>query len=209
MNNFTGGWGGMNKLPDTYICDRCKQPGHHIRDCPENGNSYFDPCQNRGVPKQHIWKMQLKLNDSEFQLNAGNVVKSLLKQNEIYSLDESDVKGRNKDQEAEETTKTKGASEDTIPPSLACEICHQLIKNATLTPCCLNSCCFECLKSYLTSSHKLANRRAGVCPIPSCGEQDIFVEELIPNHALSKAAEWFNRQKISKMASEDIEVDKP
>ena len=35
----------------------------------------------------------------------------------------------------------------------------------------------------------------------------MFVEDLIPNHALNKAAEWFNRQKISKMASEDIEID--
>ena len=77
------------------------------------------------------------------------------------------------------------------------------------TSCCFNSCCFDCLKSYLTSSHKLANRRAGVCPMSNCSEQDIFVEELIPNHALNKAAEWFNRQKVSKMESEDIEVDKP
>ena len=36
----------------------------------------------------------------------------------------------------------------------------------------------------------------------NCSEQDIFVEELIPNHALNKAAEWFNRQKVSKMESE-------
>ena len=35
------------------------------------------------------------------------------------------------------------------------------------------------------------------------------MEELIPNHALNKAAEWFNRQKISKMESESIVVDKP
>ena len=116
--------------------------------------------------------MQLKLNDSEFQLNAGNVVKSLLKQSEIYSLDESEMQSKTteEDRDPEESAKPKEQSEDVIPPSLACELCHQLIKNATLTPCCLNSCCFECLKSYLTSSHKLANRRAGVCPISTCSE---------------------------------------
>ena len=76
-----------SKLPDSYICDRCTQPGHHIKDCPENGNTYFDPCKNRGVPKQHIWKKQLNIND-DFKRNAGNVVKSLLKNNEIYSLEE-------------------------------------------------------------------------------------------------------------------------
>lgn len=111
--------------------------------------------------------MQLKLNDSEFQLNAGNVVKSLLKQSEIYSLDESEIrpKTNDEDRDPEESAKPKEESEGALPPSLACELCQKLIKNATLTPCCLNSCCFECLKSYLTSSHRLANRRAGVCPI--------------------------------------------
>ena len=94
------------------MCDRCKQPGHHIKDCPENGNTYFDPCQNRGVPKQHIWKKQLNLND-EFQRNAGNVIKSLLKNNEIYSLEE-EIEGK-PSQEGEV---------EKCPPSLACELCQ-------------------------------------------------------------------------------------
>ena len=51
--------------------------------------------------------MQLKLNDSEFQLNAGNVVKSLLKQSEIYSLDESEMQSKTteEDRDPEESAK--------------------------------------------------------------------------------------------------------
>ena len=51
--------------------------------------------------------MQLKLNDTEFQRNAGNVVKSLLKQNEIYTLEESEIKP---------DTGEEGVGEDTSKP---------------------------------------------------------------------------------------------
>ena len=58
-----------------------------LEDYPENGNPYFDPSQNLGVPQQYVRKKQLNLND-EFERNAGNNVKSLLKINDIYSLEE-------------------------------------------------------------------------------------------------------------------------
>lgn len=45
-----------SQLPPGYICNRCKVAGHHIRDCPENGNALFAPFQGRGVPKVHIYK---------------------------------------------------------------------------------------------------------------------------------------------------------
>ena len=66
-----------------------------------------------------------------------------------------------------------------------------------MTPCCFSSCCYECVKSFLTSSHKNASSRARVCPIEHCREMDIFAQDLIPNHALNKAADWFIRQRIS------------
>jgi hypothetical protein len=76
-----------------------------------------------------------------------------------------------------------------------------------LTPCCTSSACYECLKSYLTSDHKFASSRAGVCPFPDCKQQDVFVQDLIFNHALTRAAEWFRRQQISKMVVEDLEIE--
>ena len=68
--------------------------------------------------------MQLKLNDTEFQRNAGNVVKSLLKQNEIYTLEENDIKPDTGEEVGEDASKSKATEEDICPPSLACEICH-------------------------------------------------------------------------------------
>jgi len=42
---------GQDKLPEGYICNRCKVAGHHIRNCPENGNAIFAPHLARGIPK--------------------------------------------------------------------------------------------------------------------------------------------------------------
>ena len=66
-----------------------------------------------------------------------------------------------------------------------------------MTPCCFSSCCFECLKSNLIPSHLHASNRAGVCPLPNCRESDILLQDLIPNHALNKASDWFIRQRIA------------
>lgn len=54
-----------SQLPPGYVCNRCKIAGHHIRDCPENGNALYTPFQGRGVPKVHIYK-QLGINSQEF-----------------------------------------------------------------------------------------------------------------------------------------------
>jgi hypothetical protein len=40
-----------NELPENYICNRCKQGGHHIKNCPRNGDDLFAPHHARGVPK--------------------------------------------------------------------------------------------------------------------------------------------------------------
>ena len=161
-----------------------------------------------------------------FQKERGIIHKSLMKQKEIYDFSER-IKPKEAQHESEMAAKaladgdasTKGADGRAggggalgrytdLPPSLACRLCSNLIERATMTPCCFNSCCYECLKSYLTSSHRLASSRAGVCPISDCREQDIFVQDLIPNYALSKAADWFIRQKVSLMDEVPMEVSK-
>jgi hypothetical protein len=120
------------------------------------------------------------------------VFKSLLKQSEIYKIEDINYKQEEGDESDQQTKNER------IPPSLECALCHGLIFNAMLTPCCTSSACYDCLKSYLTGEHKLATSRAGMCPFPDCKEQDVFVQDLIYNHALSKAADWFRRQQIAK-----------
>ena len=168
-------------LPQGYICERCKEPGHHIRECPENGNPYYNPCQKRGIPLQHIWKTFITPN--QFLSRAPEVFKTLLKHKDIYSLAED------------------GPTIEEVPPSLQCQLCGHLIAKAMLTPCCLSSCCYECLRLPLLGclgGSGQACQRTSVCPLPHCREPDILVMDLIHNRALAQAAEWYLRQKQSR-----------
>jgi len=40
----------------------------------------------------------------------------------------------------------------------------------------------------------------------NCREQDILVQDLVPNHALRKAADWFTRQQIAQVEAVTIEM---
>ena len=206
-------------LSPNFLCERCKVPGHYIRDCPRNGDPLYNPSQRKGIPTTHLWRSIIT--PEEFQKARGLVHKSLMKQKEIYDFSEivtskenASVEATLKAQADDETSNAvifstgPGGLFTDLPPSLKCQLCSNLIESATMTPCCFSSCCYECLKSYLTSSHRLASSRAGVCPIAHCREQDIFVQDLIPNHALNKAADWFVRQRISLMDQVTIEIAK-
>jgi hypothetical protein len=46
-----------------------------------------------------------------------------------------------------------------------------------------------------------------MCPFPDCKEQDVFVQDLIYNHALSKAADWYRRQQIAKAEIVEVEIE--
>lgn len=129
----------------------------------------------------------------EFERDRNLVHKSLMKQGNIYDFSErivpkdGNIESDSKKEaaakvlaETNDGTNTATGSKPSggtskngltdLPPSLKCMLCKDLIEAATLTPCCFSSCCYECLKSYLTSSHKLASSRAGVCPIAYCRE---------------------------------------
>lgn len=89
-----------------------------------------------------------------------------------------------------------------LPPSLKCQLCSCLIVDAAMTPCCFSSCCYECLSRKLASS----TNRVGACPMVNCREQDVLIQDVIPNLALRKAADWFTRQQIAQVESVTIET---
>jgi hypothetical protein len=46
----------VNELPANYVCNRCQIKGHHIRDCPHNGNAVYAPYNGKGIPKVQRYK---------------------------------------------------------------------------------------------------------------------------------------------------------
>ena len=41
--------------PD-YVCKRCKEKGHYVTDCPQNGNPAYDNYERKGVPVDERYK---------------------------------------------------------------------------------------------------------------------------------------------------------
>lgn len=52
-----GGGRGSSIIPPTYICHRCRQPGHLINHCPTNGDPRYDFVRvknSTGIPKTFL-----------------------------------------------------------------------------------------------------------------------------------------------------------
>ena len=75
---------------------------------------------------------------------------------------------------------------DAIPSHLLCPLCHGVIHDAVLFPCCAADICEDCGKSGLI----LGN---GKCPLKGCNET-ADPEDLIPNRLLRKKATEFRFQ---------------
>ena len=69
-----------------FVCDRCKTPGHYIRDCPQNGNPLYNPSQRKGIPTTQLWRGMIAA--EEFERDRNLVHKSLMKQGNIYDFSE-------------------------------------------------------------------------------------------------------------------------
>lgn len=56
-----------------YICNRCKKPGHYIKDCPTNNDKNFDPCNVKGVPTNMQGKNIMDVPSQTFKENRHKV----------------------------------------------------------------------------------------------------------------------------------------
>jgi hypothetical protein len=75
-------------LPPGYVCNRCKIPGHHIKDCPTNADESFDTYQGKGVPKEHLWKRDLGISAQEFLENKSQIFRKIVKEVGVYESGE-------------------------------------------------------------------------------------------------------------------------
>lgn len=88
-----GGQGGQmgyqqNKVPaEGYVCNRCGIAGHYIADCPKNNDKNYDPSKFKGVPRNQQWRVAT-VNPEQFRLNQDKRMRSLVKQINLYSVDD-------------------------------------------------------------------------------------------------------------------------
>lgn len=180
--------------PANYTCHRCgmtggKEESHWIWECPTNDdpNHMKKVRTAKGVPRKFLRKVTL---EEAQELSAGGVTFTLPGHSGHYIFDheapEEEKKMRLGDTVKEKvvTAFTVGATE--VESSLKCPLCHQMFRQALLTPCCGATFCSDCILD------KLAHSIAGNTGCPGC-KREVYAHQLIANEDIRKQVEHVTR----------------
>ena len=120
----------QQRLPPTnYVCFRCGLKGHYIQFCPTNTNKDLEVPRVKkttGIPKTFLKTIDpLKATGKNVMVNPdGGIVE--VRQNTT------------------DWDKLVAQVPMQIPSDLCCPSCHQMLRNAVLTPCCSIAYCEDC-----------------------------------------------------------------
>uniref|UniRef100_A0A3Q3JZ25 Retinoblastoma binding protein 6 n=1 Tax=Monopterus albus TaxID=43700 RepID=A0A3Q3JZ25_MONAL len=160
-------------LPANYTCFRCGSSGHHIRNCPTTGDKNFEAPlrikKSTGIPRSFM-----------VEVNDPSVKGAMLTSCGRYAIPAIDAEayaiGKKERPPFLPQTQSKAVEEDPIPDELLCPICHDLLNDAVVIPCCGNSYCDECIRTALLDSEE------HVCP--TCSQSNVSPDTLIANKFL-------------------------
>ncbi|KAG7270969.1 hypothetical protein CRUP_012459, partial [Coryphaenoides rupestris] len=147
--------------PPNYTCFRCGLTGHHIRNCPTNGEKTFEALPNikksTGIPRSFMVEAYAK----------GK------KEKPPFVPQPPEAKGG-----VGGAGGGGGAGEESeaVPTELLCPICGETLHDAVLIPCCGNSYCDDCIRSALLESDE------HVCP--TCDKAEVSPDTLVANKFL-------------------------
>ncbi|KAI3360046.1 hypothetical protein L3Q82_014378 [Scortum barcoo] len=173
-------------LPANYTCYRCGNTGlDHIRNCPTSGQdkNFETPLRikkSTGIPRSFM-----------VEVDDPNIKGAMLTNCGRYAIPAIDAQayaiGKKEKPPffAQEQPKSEG-EEDPIPDELLCLICHDLLSDAVVIPCCGNSYCDDCIRTALLDSEE------HVCP--TCSQSDVSPDTLIANKFLRQAVNNFRKE---------------
>ncbi|KAM4717525.1 uncharacterized protein FYW61_017593 isoform 2-T2 [Anableps anableps] len=172
-------------LPENYACYRCGNGGHHIRNCPVSGDKNFEAPprikKSTGIPRSFM----VEVNDP----NIKGVMLTSCGRYAIPAIDAEAYAVGKKEKPPfipQEQPKCE-EKEEPIPDELLCLICHDLLTDAVVIPCCGNSYCDDCIRTALLESE------THVCP--TCGQSDVSPDTLIANKFLRQAVNNFKKER--------------
>ncbi|XP_014326898.1 E3 ubiquitin-protein ligase RBBP6 isoform X1 [Xiphophorus maculatus] len=174
-------------LPENYACYRCGNGGHHIRNCPGSGDKNFEAPprikKSTGIPRSFM----VEVDDP----NIKGVMLTSCGRYAIPAIDAEAYAVGKKEKPPfipQEQPKCE-EKEEPIPDELLCLICHDLLSDAVVIPCCGNSYCDDCIRTALLESE------THVCP--TCGQSDVSPDTLIANKFLRQAVNNFKKERGS------------
>ncbi|CAH0564594.1 unnamed protein product [Brassicogethes aeneus] len=154
----------VGPVPPNYRCYKCHQTGHWIKDCPlAQGSEPIEIKKSTGIPRSFMVPVE-----------GPQVPGAMMTPNGSYAVPVLDHQAYNEKPAPAQAQQEDSSTE--IPEDLLCSICHDLLTDAVMIPCCGNSFCDECIRSALLESEDHE--------CPDCREKDISPGTLIPNRFL-------------------------
>ncbi|KIY65510.1 DWNN-domain-containing protein [Cylindrobasidium torrendii FP15055 ss-10] len=175
-------------LPPSYVCYRCGQKGHWIKDCPTNNDREFDhkPRIKRttGIPRSMLKAVENP--NSTGQIGPGIMVTP----EGGYVVAQPDSAAWQK-QVSKIKALTASDVRDRVPAdsSLACGVDNKLFRDAVKTPCCGTPYCEECIQTHLLE-------RDFVCP--SCSKKIPSLDTLIADEPLRARVNEYIEAEVEK-----------
>ncbi|XP_023252896.1 E3 ubiquitin-protein ligase RBBP6-like [Seriola lalandi dorsalis] len=176
-----------NVLPANYTCYRCGNTGHHIRNCPTSGQdkNFEAPLRikkSTGIPRSFMVEVDDPNIKGAMLTNCGRYAIPAIDA-EAYAIGKKEKPPF----VPQEKPKSIEAEEDPVPDELLCLICHDLLSDAVVIPCCGNSYCDDCIRTTLLDSED------HVCP--TCSQSNVSPDTLIANKFLRQAVNNFKKER--------------
>ncbi|XP_037112404.1 E3 ubiquitin-protein ligase RBBP6-like isoform X3 [Syngnathus acus] len=172
-------------LPANYTCFRCGSAGHHIRKCPSSGDKNFDAPpkikKSSGIPRSFLVEVDDPTIKGAMLTNCGRFAIPAIDA-QAYAVGKKEKHPFLHKEESEPQDELLP-----VPEELQCLICHDLLVDSVVIPCCGNSYCDDCIRTTLLDSE------GHVCP--TCNESDVSPDTLIANKFLRQAVNNFKKEK--------------
>lgn len=185
--------------PPGYVCYRCNETGHWIKNCPTNDNPEFDnkPRVKRttGIPKSFLKEVEKPTGNINGNMDDAKPGSVMLTAEGKYVTFEPNHKDWERFQAK---TKSSAAAQKAADlgdleireRGLECSIDQRMFIDPMKTPCCEKTYCNECITNALIE---------GDLACPGCQAENILIDDLKPDtETLEKISAYLEEKNAAK-----------